>query len=47
MAKYAVLPRYMLKKVVHKFDTHVDLWETSVVGTVPTVGDFGKWEQYG
>ena len=47
VAKYAVLPRYMLKKVVHKFDTHVDLWETSVVGTVPTVGDFGKWEQYG
>lgn len=47
VAKYAVLPRYMLKKVIHKIDTHHDMWETAVVGTVPTVGDFGKWEQYG
>ena len=47
VSKYAVLPRYMLKKVIHKIDNYQDLWETSVVGTVPTTGDFGKWEQYG
>lgn len=47
VAKYAVLPRYMLKKVIHKMDTYVDLWETLVVGTVPTAGDYGKWEQHG
>lgn len=47
VAKYAVLPRYMVRKVIHKFDQYIDLWETSVVGTVPTVGDFGKGEQRG
>ncbi|UOT58046.1 baseplate hub [Aeromonas phage ZPAH14] len=47
VAKYAVLPRYMLRKVIHKLDNYQDVWETSVVGTVPTVGDFGKGEQRG
>lgn len=47
VAKYAVLPRYMVRKVIHKLDNYQDLWETSIVGTVPTVGDFGKGEQLG
>lgn len=47
VAKYAVLPRYMVRKVIHKMDNYADLWETSIIGTVPTVGDYGKGEQRG
>lgn len=47
VSKYAILTRYMVLKVVHKIDNYQDLWDTAVVGTVPSRGISGQGEQDG
>ena len=47
MAKYAVFQRYMAERVVHKLDNYADVWNTIIIGIIPTVGDFGNGEQRG
>ncbi|ARM70534.1 hypothetical protein HOR75_gp08 [Shewanella phage SppYZU05] len=47
VAKYTVLPKYMVLRVVHKIDTHSDTWLSTIIGTVPSTGDQSKGETRG
>lgn len=41
VSKYAVMPKYMAFRVVHKIDNYQDQWTTTVIGTVPVKGGKG------
>lgn len=47
IAKYTVLPKYMVLRVVHKIDNYQDQWDTTVIGTVPSTGDQARGETRG
>lgn len=41
IAKYTVVPSYLVTKVYHKFDNFTEDWETLLEGTAPAQGDAG------